>query len=141
MTTPALLRSDRRLVANMSPISFGTIIKAWRGSKGLDYILTGIDTTKKEIYAVKHNCINQDGTLHASVRRHKRVFKYSVTPSGQFGIVKGFTSVLGQKETIDFEALNRFNQSVDAGISINNFNDISLHSQPLADRRKSCVYK
>lgn len=141
MTTQALIRNDRRLVSQMSPVSFGTIIKAWRGSKGLDYILTGINVAKKEIYAIKHNCINEDGTVHASVRRHKRVFKYSVTPSGHFGIVKGFTSVLGQKQTIDFDAVQRFNHSVDPTVDIASFNDISLHSQPLADRRKSSIYK
>lgn len=141
MTTQVLIRNDRRLVSNMSPVSFGTIVKAWRGSKGLDYILVGIDTAKKEIYAIKHNCINEDGKVHASVHRHRRTFKYSVTPSGHFGIIKGFTSVLGQKETIDFEAVQRLNQSIDPAININAFNDISLHSQPLADRRKNSIYK
>ena len=141
MTTQVLIRNDRRLVSNMSPVSFGTIVKAWRGSKGLDYILVGIDTAKKEVYAIKHNCINEDGRVHAAVRQHRRTFKYSVTPSGQFGIIKGFTSVLGQKETIDFEAVQRLNQSIDPDISINSFNDISLHSQPLADRRKNSIYK
>lgn len=141
MTVPALIRNDRKLVSNMSPVTFGTIIKSWRGSKGLDYILVGINTTKKELYAIKHNCINEDGTVHRAVRRHKRTFKYTVTPSGQFGIIKGFTSVLGQKETIDFPAINRFNSSVDADIKVDDFDSISLHSQPLADRRKNSVYK
>lgn len=141
-TTPAaLLRSDRRLVSNMSPVGFGTIIKSWRGSKGLDYILIGINTTKKEIYAIKHNCINQDGTIHASVSKHKRVFKYTETPSGHFGIVRGFTTVLGQKETIDFDAVQRLNASVDPDVTVDAFSNISLHSQPLVDRRKNSVYK
>lgn len=141
MTTQALIRNDRRLVSNMSPVSFGTIIKAFRGSIGLDYILVGMNTTKKEIYAIKHNCINQDGTVHAAVRRHRRVFKYTVTPSGHFGLVKGFTTVLGQKETLDFDAINRLNQSIDPSITVAAFDSISLHSQPLADRRKNSVYK
>lgn len=135
------LRSDRRLVAHLSPISFGTLIKAWRGSKGLDYIIVGINPAVKEIYAVKHNCINEDGSLHAAVRRHKRTFKYTVTPSGQFGIIKGITSVLGQKETVNFEALDGFNRSVNPSITITGFNTISLHTSPLVDRRKSSVYK
>ena len=136
-----LLRNDRRLVRNMSPVSFGTIIKGWRGSKGLDYILVGINTERKELYAIKHNCINEDGRVHAAVRRHKRVFKYTVTPSGQFGVIRGVTSVLGQKETIDFDAIHSFNNSVDTTVSIEDFNNISLHTQPLADRRKNSVYK
>ncbi len=141
MTPQQLIRSDRRLVSNMSPVSFGTIVKAYRGSLGLDYILLGIDTTKKEIYAIKHNCINQDGTIHRAVRGHKRVFKYTVTPSGQFGIIKGLTTVLGQKETLDFEAVQRLNQSIDVGIKVEDFNNLSLHAQPLVDRRKNSVYK
>lgn len=136
-----LLRNDRRLVKNMSPVTFGTIIKGWRGSKGLDYVLLGINTTRKEIYAIKHNCINEDGTIHAAVRRHKRVFKYTVTPSGQFGVIRGVTSVLGQKETIDFTAVQGFNTGIDNTISIEDFNNISLHTQPLSDRRKNSVYK
>lgn len=141
MTTSTLIRNDRKLVSNMSPVTFGTIIKAWRGSKGLDYILVGINTTKKELYAIKHNCINEDGTVHRAVRRHKRTFKYTVTPSGHFGVIKGFTTVLGQKETVDFPAIARFNTSVDPDIKVEDFDNISLHSQPLADRRKNSVYK
>lgn len=141
MTNTQLIRNDRRLVSNMSPITFGTIIKAWRSHKGLDYILVGINTTKKEIYAVKHNCINENGSVHASVRRHKRVFKYTLTPSGHFGIIKGFTTVLGQKESMDFDAINRFNNTIDRDVKIEDFNNLSLHAQPLVDRRKNSVYK
>lgn len=140
-TQQQLLRNDRRLVSNMSPITFGTIIKAWRGSKGLDYILVGINTTKREIYTIKHNCINESGKVHGSVTRHRRTFKYTLTPSGQFGIIKGFTTVLGQKESMDFDAVNRFNHSVDRDVKIDDFNSVSLHAQPLADRRKNSVYR
>ena len=141
-TSPStLLRNDRRLVSNLSPIGFGTVVKAWRGSKGLDYIIVGINTQAKEIYTIKHNCINQDGSVHASVNRHRRVFKYTETPSGVFGIVRGLTTVLGQKETIDFNAVQRLNRSVAADINIDDFSNISLYTQPLVDRRKNSVYK
>ena len=86
MTTNArLLKADAALVRNQSPVTVGTIFKGWRGTKGIDYIVTGINTTAKEIYAVKHNAINEDGTVHASVTRHKRTLKYTETPSGAFG--------------------------------------------------------
>mgnify|MGYP003612497901 CR=1 FL=1 len=135
------VRADRRLVAFMSPIGFGTIIKGWRGSKGLDYIVVGINTANKEIYAIKHNCINDSGNVHAAVTRHKRKFKYTLTASGRFGIVEGVTSVLGQKETLDFEQIETFNRGVDEAVSIVDFNSIALHTLPLVDRRKSSVYK
>lgn len=135
------VRTDRRLVASMSPVGFGTIIKAWRGSKGLDYIVVGINTANREIYAIKHNCINEGGNVHAAVRRHKRTFKYTLTPSGRFGIIEGITSVLGQKETLDFEQIETFNRRVNDSVSIVDFNTINLHTLPLVDRRKSSVYK
>lgn len=135
-----LINQESAMVRPMSPLSFGTILKSWRGSKGLDYITVGINTDRKEIYAIKANCINEDGTVHASVRRHKRVFKYTVTPSGQFGIIKGITSVLGQKQYLDPEILDQFNRRVDDTISVTSFNTIRLYTQPLIDRRKSSIY-
>ena len=141
MTTQAIIQANRRLVSNMSPIGLGTIIKAWRGSKGLDYIVVGINTQTRQIYAIKHNCINEDGKVHAAVTRHKRVFSYSVLSSGQYGIVtKAITTVIGQKATLDFDAVQALNHSVDPNISLTGFNTISLHTPCLVDRRKSSVY-
>ena len=108
--------------------------------KGIDYIVTGINTTAKEIYAVKHNAINEDGTVHASVTRHKRTLKYTETPSGAFGIVQGMTSILGQKADINAVALDSFNKSVDSRVSITGFKDIGLFAQPTVDRRSTGVW-
>ena len=140
MANRALIRTDRTLVASMSPISFGTILKGWRGSKGLDYIVVGINRRTKEISAIKHNCINQDGTIHKATRK-VRVFGYTETASGSFGIVRGITSVLGQKETIDIGAVSTFINEKIQGHNIGDFQSISLHTQPLVDRRKGSIYK
>lgn len=140
MANRALIRTDRSIVSSMSPISFGTILKGWRGSKGLDYIVVGINRRTKEISAIKHNCINQDGKVHRSTSV-VRVFKYTETASGSFGIVSGITSVLGQKETIDIEAITNFVNNRIQGHNIGDFQSISLHTQPLVDRRKGSIYK
>lgn len=131
---------DRNMVSSMSPIGFGTIIKSWRGSKGLDYIVVGINTARREIYAIKHNCINEDGSVHAAVRRHKRVFKYTLTPSSRAGIVKGITSVMGQKQSLNVQVITTFNQSVAADIGVLPFSNISLFTLPTADRRNTLIY-
>lgn len=137
----ALLRTDRSLVRNMSPIGLGTIVKAWRGSKGLDYIIVGINPESKTIYAVKHNAINQDGSIHAAVKTHKRKFKYTRTASGQYGIVKGITSVLGQKDSLNIEALKQFNTTYSSDdVTVEEFGDIGLYTTPLVDRRRSTVF-
>lgn len=140
-TNNRLIKSDRSLVKNMSQVSLGTILKGFRGSRGIDYIVTGIDANAKEIYVIKHNSINQDGSINKNVNKHSRVFKYSLTPSGQFGIIKGITSILGQKDQLDVVALNTFNQSVNSNISITRFKDIGLYSKPITDRRNTGVWE
>ena len=139
-TNTRLLKADGALVRNQSPVTVGTIFKGWRGTKGIDYIVTGINTEAKEIYAVKHNAINEDGTVHASVTRHKRSLKYTETPSGAFGLVQGMTSILGQKADINAVALDSFNKSVDSRVSITGFKDIGLFAQPTVDRRSTGVW-
>ena len=139
-TNTRLLKADAALVRNQSPVTVGTIFKGWRGTKGIDYIVTGINTAAKEIYAVKHNAINEDGTVHAAVTRHKRTLKYTETPSGAFGLVHGMTSILGQKADINAVALDSFNKSVDSRVSITGFKDIGLFAQPTVDRRSTGVW-
>lgn len=141
MSKKALIRSDNALVRNMSPIGLGTIIKAWRGSKGLDYIVVGINKETKTIYTIKHNAINQNGSIHAAVNRHNRSFKYTETPSGRFGIVKGITSVLGQKESMDLEAVEAFNTRIDDTVKVDEFEQIDLYTTPLVDRRRSTLFR
>lgn len=136
-----LLRSDAALIRNHSSITLGTILKGWRGTKGIDYIVTGINTAAKEIYAVKHNAINNDGTVHSAVTRHKRKFKYTVMPSGVFGMVQGVTSVLGQKADLNVVALDSFNKAVDGDVSITNFKNIALYAQPNVDLRSNGIWK
>ena len=139
-TNTRLLKADAALVRNQSPVTVGTIFKGWRGTKGIDYIVTGINTAAKEIYAVKHNAINEDGTVHAAVTCHKRTLKYTETPSGAFGLVQGMTSILGQKADINAVALDSFNKSVDSRVSITGFKDIGLFAQPTVDRRSTGVW-
>lgn len=140
MTTRQNAALDKALIGAMSPIGFGTILKAWRGSKGLDYIVVGIDTATKTIHAIKHNAINQDGTVHAAVRRHNRSFSYGLTPSGTCAIVQGVTSILGQKNNLDPNVIDTFNKSVNPAVTVTGFNRVSIYTQSLVDRRKSAVY-
>lgn len=141
MSKKATIRSDAALVRGMSPIGLGTIVKAWRGSKGLDYIIVGINKEEKTLYTIKHNAINQNGTVHAAVSRHNRTFKYTETASGCFGIVRGITSVLGQKESLDLDVLQEFNTRVDDSAKLDQFEEIDLYTTPLVDRRRSTVFK
>lgn len=140
MANRTLTQNDRTLVASMANVSFGTILRGWRGSKGLDYIVVGIDRRNKTISCIKHNCINQNGTVHASTRR-VRTFSYVETASGRFGIIRGVTSVMGQKEQMNVEAVNAFVRVNSQGHNLEGFRDISLHTQPNIDRRLSSIYK
>lgn len=131
-----VINAEQALVQNMSSVSFGTIIRGFRSSKGLDYLVTGINPERKEIYAIKANAVNNDGTVHAAVRRHNRVFKYSTTPSGRIGIIKGVTSVMGQKRGLDPAVISRFNHSINQHVGVIPFTTVQLYTQPLNDRRQ-----
>lgn len=137
-----LVQLDQSLVGAMSPIGYGTIFKAWahKGSRGLDYIIVGIDPVNKTIHAIKHNTVRTDGGIHAAVRKHKRVFSYSLTPSGQCAIVQGITSILGQKANLDPVLVDKFNKKVNSNVTVTGFNTVQIYTQPLVDRRKSAVY-
>lgn len=139
-TNKNVVNAELNIVKPMSLVGFGTILKGWRGSKGIDYIITGIDTVNKKVYTIKHNAINEDGTVHKAVKRHRRVFEYTLTPSGKIGIIKGITTVLGQKASIDPVVLDKFNKSVNSQVTVTGFNTVQLYTQPLVDRRKSSIY-
>lgn len=137
----AIHQVDQLLTTGMSRVGFGTIFKAWRGSKGIDYIIVGINTQRKEIYAVKHNAINEDSSVNSLVRKHKRVLKYTLTPSGRVAIVRGITSVMGQKRNLDVQKITEFNRRVDSSVNVIPLGSIPLYTPPLVDRRNTIVYE
>lgn len=140
MSNAAAANVERTLTQNLSPLSLGTLIKAYRRNIGIEYIIVGINTAAQEIYAIKHNAINQDGTIHAAVRRHKRTFKYQTLASGENAIVKGITTIVGQKRAMNVAAVTSFNRQINNSITVNGFNTVRLWAQPLTDFRNASIY-
>ena len=59
---------------NASTLTLGTIIRIWHGTRGHDYVFCGVDKATQEVLLLKNNCINMDGSIHASTKRfHKRL--------------------------------------------------------------------
>ena len=72
-------------------IQKGSIVKIWHQPKGLEYVVVGEDTDARELYLLKHTCLNNDGTVHKSTNRFHKVLPYSVL--GNKRVLKGVTAV------------------------------------------------
>lgn len=55
---------------NNSRISLGTIVRLWHDTRGHDYVVVGVSRRDKKIALIKHNCINRDGSIHASTANY-----------------------------------------------------------------------
>ena len=76
-------------------VKTGTLVKIWHNGRGHDYALACINHSQKSIGLIKNNCINNDGSIHAST---KGIHKW--LPFGELGdtrIVPGITRVLGDR--------------------------------------------
>ena len=56
--------------------------------------------TKKELYLVKLNCLNEDGTVHKSTKRFHKTLSY--TQIGGRRVVSNVNKVLGEKDLKDY---------------------------------------
>lgn len=79
-------------------INKGSIIKIWHNAKGHDYVLVGDDPVNKELYLLKANCLNKDGTVHKSTIAYHRTLKYSTI--GRKNLVKGVTGLNKRKKDL-----------------------------------------
>ena len=79
----------------LDSIELGTVIKIWGHPKGHDYVVAGEDLQKKELLLIKNNCLNTNGTIHASTTRFHK--KLSYEKIGNNRVVSGVTRILGQR--------------------------------------------
>ena len=84
----------------ISNIKKGYVVKIWHHPRGHDYVVVGENTIKKELYLVKLNCLNQDGTVHKSTKRFHKTLSY--TQIGGRRVVNNVNKVLGEKCLKDY---------------------------------------
>ena len=84
----------------ISNIKKGSVVKIWHHPRGHDYVVVGENSTKKELYLVKLNCLNEDGTVHKSTKRFHKTLSY--TQIGGRRVVNNVNKVLGEKELKDY---------------------------------------
>lgn len=124
------------LTKNKTKVTLGTVLKIWHGTRGHDYVVVGIDKSNREVHLIKHNSINQDGTIHASTSKafysHKKV-SYNTS-----NILTKVSTVQGQCKRLDLTTLKAHFKNT--GISVEDFGTISLYSTASIDRRDSFSY-
>lgn len=49
------------------PLETGSIVTIWHGNRGIPYVIAGLNRGDKTLSLLKATCINNDGTIHASV--------------------------------------------------------------------------
>ncbi len=84
----------------ISNIKKGSVVKIWHHPRGHDYVVVGENSTKKELYLVKLNCLNEDGTVHKSTKRFHKTLSY--TQIGGRRVVSNVNKVLGEKDLKDY---------------------------------------
>ena len=84
----------------ISNIKKGSVVKIWHHPRGHDYVVVGENSTKKELYLVKLNCLNGDGTVHKSTKRFHKTLSY--TQIGGRRVVSNVNKVLGEKDLRDY---------------------------------------
>lgn len=89
-------------------IKTGTVVKIWHNGRGHDYVVTCINSSNQTIGLIKNNCINNDGSIHASTAKAGKMHKW--TPYALLGeqkIAPRITRILGDRE-IDSEKIYDF---------------------------------
>lgn len=84
----------------ISNIKKGSVVKIWHHPRGHDYVVVGENSTKKELYLIKLNCLNGDGTVHKSTKRFHKTLSY--TQIGGRRVVSNVNKVLGEKDLRDY---------------------------------------
>lgn len=79
-------------------INKGSVVKIWHNAKGHDYVLVGDDPIQKEVYLLKANCLNKDGTVHKATKGFHKTLKYSAI--GRKNLVKGVTGLNKRKKDL-----------------------------------------
>lgn len=80
----------------ISNIKKGSVIKIWAHPKGHDYVVVADNPTKKSLYLLKRNCINKDGSVHASTKKFHKTLSYSTVGSNR--VLNGVTKILGETD-------------------------------------------
>lgn len=84
-------------VTPVTPVTTGTIVRIWHDSRGHDYVVMGRKTDTKQVMLLKHNCINNDGSIHASTIQHGYISHKELRYTDQ-GIVQGVRNIVGCME-------------------------------------------
>lgn len=124
------------LTKNKTKVTLGTVVKIWHGTRGHDYVVVGVDTNSREVHLIKHNSINQDGSIHAATA--EAYFSHKKVSYNTHGIITGISTVLGQCKRLNVANLTKHFGSTT--ISPAGFNGLNLYSTATIDRRDSFVY-
>lgn len=55
------------------PLQTGSVVSVWHGSRGNLYVLAGINFGSKTLSFIKHNCINNDGSIHKLTKQAGKI--------------------------------------------------------------------
>lgn len=55
------------------PLQTGSIVSVWHGSRGNLYVLAGINFGSRTLSFIKHNCINNNGTIHGATKKARKI--------------------------------------------------------------------
>lgn len=83
------------------PLTNGSVVKIWNGSRGHDYVMVAINRSTKKIGLIKHTCINQDNSLRVGLARVHKWISYE-----EFGaqkIAPRITRVVGTRQVDNAE--------------------------------------
>jgi hypothetical protein len=124
------------LAKNKTRITLGTVLKIWHGTRGHDYVVCGIDTANRQVHLLKHNSINQDGSIHAATSR--AFYSHKVLNYNAQGILNKVNTVVGQCKRLDLSVLDAHFKS--ASITTAGFTTTAIYSTAQIDRRDSFSY-
>lgn len=121
---------------NNSRISLGTIVRLWHDTRGHDYVVVGVSRRDKKIALIKHNCINRDGSIHASTANYYLAHKTLNYSSS--GFISGINSITGTCTRLKKAELTRHFMTSNFDCEFNS--TLNLHCHPTIDRRTNTYY-
>lgn len=94
---------------DIEPLETGSIVKIWNGSRGIDYMVVGVERDDRvpiRLGLLRNTCLNSDGTVRANTTRiHKWL---QISDDEGFGVAQQVKRVCGTRSLPSFTGLNDF---------------------------------